>query len=1451
MSNEQERAKSPVEETATWEARIILGDRHGNVLPPDWVVSAYDRFRADVMHPKFPCFFGTQAERRGEMFYSFVNGADLTDLPRTMAKFSELSAAREHEKNNFALFFEPDPVPLGHDEYRKRFWHVLQYLHDHDPTITHDSELLEPDHPDWEFEFAGVQMFVVGCTPSYQRRRSRNLGPGMIMLFQPRSVFVDAITQKAIGPQARDQVRKRLLEWDGISHHPDLGVYGDPENREWKQYFLPDDDDPSAGRCPFLSRKRELEREALLSIRTLNSVTDPILTGSSDSIIDRLARYARDMPDQVAIRFLVDGESLEEVLTYRELDVQARRLAHRLRERAESGDRAVLLMPSGLNYVVSLFACFYAGMIAVPAFPPEAQHQQNLDRLRSMLSDSEPSLLLTDAEHYQDTASFAQEEILGQSVLFRVDRHADSPLLSLSGVEPEAVAFLQYTSGSTSTPKGVMVTHSNIAANEVLIGEAMQFGPRDVMVSWAPLYHDMGLIGGLFAPIYHGFPLVLMTPQAFLERPSRWLKAISKHRGTAGGGPDFAFQLCIDRVRESQLQELDLSSWRVAYCGAEPIRPETVTSFGNYFASAGFRPQALYPCYGLAEGTLMASGGQPLSGATARFFDPEALARGRAVAAASGTGIIDCGVTQRCHDIRILDPQSLLPCPDGHIGEICLAGPSIAKGYWKNRKATREIFITDPDGRVSLRTGDLGFLLEGRLFVSGRLKDLIIIRGQNSYPQDIERAIGDHVDALRKGRISAFPITAGGHEAIGIAAEVSPAKFERLGSEAILHAVRSAVSSSHGEVPGLVLLLRPGDLPRTSSGKLRRSACLPEWLSGSISPLAHYHADDRQLLGRPPYSAPISDDEKTIASVWEETLDIARIGRDDDFISLGGQSILAAQLAARLGEIFAVSVSPAIAFSAPTVVEQAEIIRLLKDRPGPVASLPRRGRFVPLTHEQEALWFQWQLEPQSVAYNVVQVLRIEGEISEQAMLESLGVLLQRHEALRARFVEIDGIPHQEFGLEPAFDWARDDVSILSSDNRLDAARSILADDIARPFDLTRDPLLRVRCVAVGDGACLVQFVTHHIVADARSAEIFLSELAVIYTAACNGERRPLPLPAFTYGDYCVSQRAHEDLGGAYERQLAYWRSYLGTGDIVATLPPDARSTAEYRGIGKTLERGLGRSASERVGELAQQWRTTPFAVMLSALLLLVGRYGGQTTVQVGVPIAGRDYPGTRELVGDFVKMLVVRGDVTGSKTIGSFIREVHQGLIVGQLNQNIPFTKLVEALRPERDASASPLFNITFNLRNHGNGTSLLLGDAIARHQTQIIRPVAFDLMIDVDEFDHGFSLSWSYRPDVFHAATIDRLSAHYGELLTQIAAAGEETRLAALTLTVPVDHGEPASYPFVPVTERIARQASLAPQAEAVVCEGERLSYGALEAWSNRIARRLQSLGVGPDERV
>jgi len=449
------------------------------------------------------------------------------------------------------------------------------------------------------------------------------------------------------------------------------------------------------------------------------------------TLVQALQRRAAQTPDRLALRFLAETEEQGVVLSYRELDQRARTIAAALQSQTEFGDRAVLLFPSGADYVAAFFGCLYAGVIAVPAYPPESARRHHQERLLSIIADAEPRLLLTSAD-LRD----ALQQIDGAPPLLCVDTLDNS--LAERWIEPalpqDHIAFLQYTSGSTALPKGVQVSHGNLVANELLIrhGFGIDVNPDDVIVSWLPLYHDMGLIGGLLQPIFSGVPCILMSPAYFLGRPLRWLEAISQYGGTISGGPDFAYRLCSERVSESALERLDLSRWRVAYSGSEPIRLDTLERFAEKFTPCGFSEDSFMASYGLAEATLFVAGTPRSTGIPALRVDDQALAQNRAEPG-DGSPIMSCGISQPEHAVLIVEPVTLNELADNLVGEVWAAGPSIAHGYWRNPEASAKTFVQHA-GRTWLRTGDLGFIRDGELFITGRLKDMLIVRGHNLYP---------------------------------------------------------------------------------------------------------------------------------------------------------------------------------------------------------------------------------------------------------------------------------------------------------------------------------------------------------------------------------------------------------------------------------------------------------------------------------------------------------------------------------------------------------------------------------------------------------------------------------------------------------------------------------------------------------------------------------------------
>jgi acyl-CoA synthetase (AMP-forming)/AMP-acid ligase II len=574
---------------------------------------------------------------------------------------------------------------------------------------------------------------------------------------------------------------------------------------------------------------------------------------SIKTLVELLRTRADTHGTRLAFTYLKDGEEVAAAWTYQELDRRARRVAVALQESGSDGDRALLIYEPGLDFVAAFFGCLYANRVAVPTAPPSPSRlSQALPRLRSILESAEPRTLLTSAAiaPLADAFRSAEPAMAGVRILATEGLAEGEDRWREPGVAPDTLAFLQYTSGSTALPKGVMVSHSNLLHNMTVIAQAYGSSDETPLLSWLPVYHDMGLIGCVLHPILCGSSNVLMSPAAFLQRPLRWLQAVSRFRVHSSGGSNFAYDLCVRRTTPEQRSTLDLRSWRVAFNGAEPVRARTVTDFTRAFEPHGFRPEAMSPCYGLAEATLFVSGGVTGTRPTIVTCDSSDLERGRATSAtssdASARNLVGCGSPTTAGKLLIVDPEHSTPLADGEIGEIWLAGHSVANGYWGLPEETQQTFqatLADSGSGPFLRTGDLGFLQAGQLVVAGRLKDLIIIDGRNHYPQDIELTIEQSHSAFRPGCCAAFSIEADGIERVVAVAEADPNRTARDDTSpvvdpkaAILRAARRAVADNHNVELHALVLTRPGTIAKTSSGKIRRQTCRSEFLAGSLQP---------------------------------------------------------------------------------------------------------------------------------------------------------------------------------------------------------------------------------------------------------------------------------------------------------------------------------------------------------------------------------------------------------------------------------------------------------------------------------------------------------------------------------------------------------------------------------------------------------------------------------------
>ncbi|MET0395452.1 MAG: fatty acyl-AMP ligase, partial [Longimicrobiaceae bacterium] len=559
------------------------------------------------------------------------------------------------------------------------------------------------------------------------------------------------------------------------------------------------------------------------------------------TLVELLRLRAEADPDRIAYTFLLNGEVEEGHVTYGELDLRARAVAARLQALGARGERALLLYPPGLEYIAALFGCFYAGVTAVPAYPP--RRNKTDPRLQSIVEDCAPTLALATRELVGEREGLCAHtpELGGLRWIATEDVPADE---AQGWRDPEVsgdtLAFLQYTSGSTAAPKGVMVSHGNLLHNFAVIEGFCGYTPQTRSVIWLPPYHDMGLIGGILQPLFTGYWAALFSPVAFIQRPARWLEAISRYRATSSGGPNFAYELCVHAVRPEERAGLDLSHWEIAFNGAEPVRAETLRAFADAFAPNGFRERAFFACYGLAEATLMVTGSQPSELPVVRAVDAEALGEGMVVADAAPEGryrLVGSGRSAPSQRVIIVDPATLRECAPERVGEVWVRGASVASGYWERPEATAETFGAFVAGTREgpfLRTGDLGFLDGGELFITGRLKDLIVIRGRNHYPQDIEMTAAHSHPALRAGSSAAFSVDDGGEERLVVVQEVSRQASAGLDVEEVAAAIRRAVAGEHGVQVHAVAVARTGGVPKTTSGKVQRRACRAAFLAGDL-----------------------------------------------------------------------------------------------------------------------------------------------------------------------------------------------------------------------------------------------------------------------------------------------------------------------------------------------------------------------------------------------------------------------------------------------------------------------------------------------------------------------------------------------------------------------------------------------------------------------------------------
>ncbi|AKT41199.1 MupA/Atu3671 family FMN-dependent luciferase-like monooxygenase [Chondromyces crocatus] len=1223
---------------------------------------------------------------------------------------------------------------------------------------------------------------------------------------------------------------------------------------------------------------------------------------SSSTLVELLRWRAAIAPAQRACTFLLDGENDEISTTYAELDRKARAIASALQQLDAVGQRVLLLYPPGLDYVAAFFGCLYANTIAVPAYPPSmARLERTLPRLRAIAVDAQATVVLTTAALLSIAEGLAAHDpAFGRMRWVATDSLVEG--MEDAWKDPQSsrdtLAFLQYTSGSTTTPKGVMLTHGNLLYNLELIAEGFGHGPGSVGVIWLPPYHDMGLIGGILQPIFMGFPVTLMSPVAFLQRPARWLQAISRYRATTSGGPNFAYDLCVRRIAPEQRATLDLGSWEVAFTGAEPVREETLRRFEEAFAPCGFQRRAFYPCYGLAEASLIVSGGRKLDLPVSRSFDRTGLEQHRvrelAGSEAEARALIGCGPSLRGQQVVIVHPEQRTHCAEDEIGEIWVQGPSVAQGYWEREEETARAFRVRPEGQAEgayLRTGDLGFFHDGELFVTGRLKDLIIVRGRNHVPQDIELTVERSHPALRPGCGAAFAVEIEAEERLVVVQEVERQhRRDDLGEVAA--AVRQAVLEQHELGVYGVVLLKAGSIPKTSSGKIQRFACRAGFLDGSLEALFRgvlEGADEAAAVVAEEGSTLDADTLRALPPAARQTLleahlrallgrvlrlPAAALAEARPLSALGLDSLVSLEIQhdieGRLGVVLPLTSLLRGATLGELVREVLVLVEAGEEGRGGarLCSAGELPEAFPLSHGQRALWFIHQLAPDSAAYNIAAAVRITSAVDTTALGGALQRLVERHPALRTTFTTRDGVPIQRIHEAREVSFEVHDAASWSAE----VLEERLADEAHVAFDLERGPLLHFRLFPRAAEGQVLLVAMHHLVGDFWSLSVLIKELQLLYGAEKAGRDAGLaPLPMH-YADF-VRWQGERLMGAEGERLWGYWRERL-SGELPSlSLPTDRpRSPVQtYRGATRAF--ALDPALTAALRRLGEAHGATLYATLLAAFQALLARYTGQDDILVGSPMAGRTRAELANLFGYFVNPVVLRADLSSDPSFAQLLAQVRGTVIEAIEHQDYPFALLVERLHANRDPSRSPIFQVLFTLQKAPfagyeglssfavgtPGEPLALGDLTLAAMPLAQRTSQFDLSLTMAETRDGLAGSFQYNADLFDPETIARLAGHL-EVLLRGVVEHPDMPVAVLPLLTAEERERmlvawnrtTVSYPREAcIHELFEARARQAGDAVALVFGDVRVTYAELDRRANQLAHHLRGLGVGPAVRV
>ncbi len=1198
----------------------------------------------------------------------------------------------------------------------------------------------------------------------------------------------------------------------------------------------------------------------------------------------------------LAYASLKDTAAIDRQLTWVELAGEVNVLATALGARVEPGTRVLLMYPSGLEVVVAFWACIQAGLVPAPAPAPDPiRRKHSLSRLQAILDDAQATLVLTTAGIQ---ASCAEQSLVAtdrQVHWLATDQPTGEGGRSLENRSPISdLAYLQYTSGSTATPRGVMISHRNVLAQCEAIRQTAGVDTESRSLCWLPYFHDYGLVHGILAPLYAGIPAFLLSPLTFLRRPLRWLEAIDRWDITHSGAPSFAYDACVKAYQKLPGWSGDLARWAVASCGAEPIHHRTINTFTQVFAPHGFKRNAFMPAYGLAEATLVVSSTSRSESPHMITVDSAALeshrVEPRSPDKAGVRELVGCGRPLPGSQVIIVEPGNGVECTAGQVGEIWVSGPSVASGYWRRAETTAEAFNAHVSGRPAehfLRTGDLGFLSEGQVVITGRLKDLIILNGRNIYPQDLEAAVDACHPDSRNGGCVAFSVEVDEVERLIMVLEVD--RQQDLRAEEVATAVRVTLAERF-EVPVWgVVLVRRGAIPKTSSGKVQRQACRKAYLEQSLAVVAtQMLLPDEAAAGSSSGSdgsRKVQDQftssgkiEAYLKSVFAEQsgLPVSKIEAGMPLANIGLDSLGTSLVKNRLEQEFGVDLSFGQLFGQGTVRDLGAYLLTSRaeasfgterssrreagepglDERGLPAEDGEVGRY-PLSCSQERLWFLEQVQPGSALNHISIGMRLSGRLDLPAFNAGIQELVQRYDILRMGFASVGELPYQAISTEVVarVTWAS--LREISPSNLDAEIRRRIREEVLVPFDLGNPPLLRVLLLETSDEEHLCILTVHRLVSDGWSLRLLCRELTEQYTSRVNGRGVVPARSQRSYLEFSHWQRDRLESERCVA-QLEYWQRHLDRMPALLALPSDRPRPRVPLFQGGSRIRALPGSMVTDLGALCSRQGTTKFMVIYSALCAWLQRATRTTDIVVGTVVANRRQSQWQDVAGYFANTVALRMDLSDVDTGEQLLHRARRTVCDAYDHQDVPFERVIGALKGRRAAGSPHVFNVMIVWEDDPLSELRLEGLSVGPFPIDDVA-VELDLTLLVVNGAEGLELVMLYDRALFDGGMVDRMLAQI-EIILKGLIANPGSRLLDLPLLTqderrqllvewsrsPVDVQQATS--ILPMIEARLTQS---PEKAAVVCGEDRLSYRDLVERVDRLAGAVHEATGGRNVRV